>query len=202
MELNVLKRYGPKLLIGLAVFIAGAGLGWYLKPEAVRVEEKVKVVEVVKEVVVVQEQVRVEVVKVKDTQVVERWHREKTEERKPDGSVLTREVEDRNIDTLVKEKENTVEVKVVEVEKEVVVEREKRVEVKIEPVLPNWHIGVLAGVAPNFQNPVSTPVVVGLEAERRIAGPFWAGLWATAGSPTTHFEVTNPTVGLKLAVEF
>jgi len=196
---NLVKQYGPKMLIVLAVFVAGAGLGWYLKPEVVRVEEKLKVVEVMKEVVVVQEQVRVEIVKVRDTQVVERWHREKTEEKRTDGSVFTREVEDRNIDTLVKEKENTVEVKVVEVTKEVVVEREKRVEIKIEPMLAQWHVGALVGAAPNG---AQTALMVGVEAERRIAGPFWLGVWGMAGSPLSQFQITNPTVGVKLGVEF
>jgi len=178
----------PYLVVGLVALLSGAAIGWALKPDVVRVEERVKTVEVEKQVVVVQESVRVEVVKVKDTQVVERWHREKTQS--PDGTI--KEVEDKNIDTLVHEKENNVEVKVVEVEKQVVVEKTLTKTIKIDPVLPNWHIGVTGGV----QIPVILPVV-GVEVERRIAGPFWLGVY---GNANTQFNAGQ--AGLKLGIEF
>lgn len=199
--LEIFKTYGPKLVPPLVCLVVGLAGGWFLKPDVVRVEEKIKVQEVVKEVVVVQEKVRVEVVKVKDTQVVERWHREKTSEAKPDGTVVTREVEDRNIDSIVKEKENSTQVKIVEVVKEVVVEKRVDVLVKTEPVLKDWRAGVLVGVAPKFETLFDSPMV-GLEVERRIAGPLFVGLWGMAGSPTSKLEVQNAAVGLKLGLEF
>jgi hypothetical protein len=190
------------LVIGIVIGIALA-VNLKLGPENVRVEEKIKVVEVAKEVVVVKEVVRVEVVRVKDTQVVDRWRREKTEVQDPDGTVTKKEVEERNIDTVVKEKETKAEVKIVEVIKEVVVEREKIVERTVEPVLPKWHAGVLAGVAPRFDQPLATPVMVGLEVERRLAGPVWLGGWAMGGSPVVGgFALTNVAIGLKVGMEF
>lgn len=193
------KAFLPQLGVVAIALLAGVAIGWFMKPT--QVEEKIKTVEVEKQVVVVQEKVRVEVVHVKDTQVVERWHREKTEETKPDGTKIAREVEDRNIDTLVKEKENSTQVQVVTVEKQVVVEKETLVEKR--PILPNWHVGILAGVAPRFDVPVETPLLLGLEVERRIAGPFFAGVWVMGGSPVvTGFKLTNASVGLKIGADF
>lgn len=189
-----------KIAVPVVTLVVGFGLGWVLKKPIVQIEEKTKVVEVEKQVVVVQEKVRVEVVKVKDTQVVERWHREKTEEKRPDGTVLTKEVEDKNIDTLIKEKENSVQVKVVEVEKQVLVEKEKIVEKKL--TLPDWHVGALVGVGPNFEQINNTTISVGLEAERRIIGPVWVGGWFMANSAVGAFKMQNPTVGLKIGVQF
>jgi len=187
-----------KTLLAVAItavvcLLGGAGLGWGLKPDVVKIEERIKVVEVTKEVVVVQEKVRVEVVKVKDTQVVERWHREK--KTFPDGTIT--EVEDKNIDSIVNEKENTVEVKIVEVTKEVVVEKLVDRVIKIDPVLAQWRVGATGGAQFLFSEfPMPTPVF-GVEAERRLAGPFWIGL---GGSLNTKLNVAD--IRLKVAVEF
>lgn len=200
------KKFAITFSLALALgFLAATALwaGIGIGPEKLKVEEKVKVVEVEKQVVVVKEVLKVEVVRVKDTQIVDRWRREKTETQMPDGTLTKREVEERNIDTVVKEKETKAEVKVVEVVKEVVVEREKVVERRIEPVLPNWHAGALVGVAPRFDQPLATPVMVGLEVERRVAGPVWLGGWAIGGSPVVGgFALTNVAVGLKVGMEF
>ena len=197
------KKYVPKLLVILLIFCGGILLGWQIKPTEVKVEEKIKVVEVGKQVVVIEEKVRVEVVKVKDVQIVERYRREKTEEKKPDGTIITRETEDRNIDSVLKEKETAVEVKVVEVEKQVIVEKEKEVYKKIDPVLAQWHVGVLAGASIGTTNfPTNTNVLLGAEVERRIAGPFWAGVFVSGESPVSNFNVQDVNVGLKLAIEF
>ncbi len=200
------KKFAITFSLALALgFLAATALwaGIGIGPEKLKVEEKVKVVEVEKQVVVVKEVVKVEVVRVKDTQIVDRWRREKTETQMPDGTLTKREVEERNIDTVVKEKETKAEVKVVEVVKEVVVEREKVVEKRTEPVLPNWHAGALVGAAPRFDQPLATPVMVGLEVERRVAGPVWLGGWAIGGSPVVGgFALTNVAVGLKVGMEF
>jgi hypothetical protein len=194
-----IKEVAPKVLGGIGLVAVGVAIGWFVKPEP-PIQEKIKVVEVTKEVVVTHEQVRVEVVHVKDSQVVERWHREKTEERKPDGTVTQKEVEDKNIDTIVHDKENSTQVKVVEVTKEVVVNHD--VFIERTPVLKDWHVGALVGVMPRFDSPAETPVLVGVEAERRIIGPVWAGAWVMAGSPISHFAVTNATFGIKAGFEF
>lgn len=188
MKLPEAKQVIPYVAVAVVFLLGGAGLGWGLKPDVVKIEERLKTVEVEKQVVVVQEKVKIEVVKVKDTQVVERYRREKTQS--PDGTV--REVEERNIDSVVKEKETAVEVKVVEVEKQVVVEKEVERLVKIDPVLKDWHVGVLGGTE------LLVPVpVFGVEVERRIAGPFWLGVW---GNANTQFN--RGQVGLKVAIEF
>jgi hypothetical protein len=101
------KTFAVRSLPYLATAVVGVGIGWGIKPDQVRVEEKVRVETVEKQVVVTHETVRVEVVKVKDSQVVERFHREKTETKSPDGTIVKKETEDRNVDTIVKEKENT-----------------------------------------------------------------------------------------------
>lgn len=181
-----LKELAPKALPYIAVLVVGIAIGWGVKPSQVETREVLKVVEVEKQVVVEHETVRVEIVKVKDTQVVERWHREKTEERKPDGTVTTKEVEDKNIDSIVKERENSTEVKVVEVVKEVVVEKEVFKEKIVTPVLAQWHVGVLGGVQPQFSPSIGVASwAVGGEVERRIVGPLFLGVWGmgtTAGA--------------------
>lgn len=174
-----LKRYLPVVLVSCLV---GVAIGWASKPDVVqtKIEEKVKVVEVVKEVVVIQEKVKLQIEYVKDVQVVDRWHREKTEERKPDGTVTTKEIEDRNIDSHSTEKQNTVEVRVVEVEKQVVVEKEveKLVKVTTTLKLPDWHLAAMGGLTPQFL-PVPTVQswAVGASVDRRIVGPIFLGIW-------------------------
>ncbi len=185
-------------LAAVVLFGGGALTGWSLKPDQVKVEEKVKVVEVEKQVVVVQERVRVETVKVKDTSVTERYHREKTTS--PDGTI--REIEDRNIDAVAKETVREEKIKLVEVEKQVLVDRVVDKVVRIDPVLAQWKAGVLAGVAPRFDTPSNTAIMAGLEVERRLAGPVWVGVWVVGGSQIQQFSLTNVSAGIKLGVEF
>jgi hypothetical protein len=187
----------PLLCLGL-----GAAGGWYAKPDVYRIEEKVKVETVEKQVVVVQEKVRVEKVYIKDVQVVERWHREKTEEKKPDGTVLTKEVEDRNIDSILKETRKDVEVKIVEVEKQVVVKQEVEKRVTMDPVLSKWRGKLMVGVAPTLPNIVESPLMFGVEGEMRVAGPLWLGLWAMGGSPVTRFSLSNVSGGISVGAEW
>jgi hypothetical protein len=189
--------YLPKLLPYLAVLVVGGGIGWTLKPSQVRVEEKLKVVEVIKEVVVTKESVRVEVVKVKDTQIVERWHREKTETKSPDGTIVKKEVEDRNINTEIHSHTQSETVKVVTVEKQIVVEKEKLIEKISTPVLAQWHTGVLVGINPSLlPTPTVSSYFIGAEVERRIVGPVFAGLWVAGSTTGQAFG------GAKVSLEF
>jgi hypothetical protein len=62
---------------------------------------------------------------------------------------------------------------------------------------PNWHFGVQAGF--NFgQASIKSgqfspgPVVLGLDAERKIIGPFWGGVWGN----------TQKNAGITLGLEF
>lgn len=195
MNLQSLKDKWPYLVVALVFGLGGAAGGWALKPDVVKIEEKVRVETVEKQVVVIQEKVRVEVVKVKDTQVAERYRKETTA--LPDGTVKT--VEERNIDTVVKEKENSVQVKVVEVEKQVVVKQDVVREIKIDPVLPDWYVGAMGGVALLTPSPVA-----GIEAKRRIAGPVFGGVTALMEFDTTPgaFPVRRGTVLGTVGVQF
>jgi hypothetical protein len=186
-----------KIIIGVVLsvvlFMGGSALGWYLKPEKVRIEEKIRVEQVEKQVVVVQEKVRVEVVKVKDSQTAERYRKETVHS--PDGTV--RQTEERNIDTVVKEKENTVEVKVVEVEKQVVVEKQVEKLMKVDPVLPNWQVSLIGGV----ELPTPMPVV-GVAVDRRIAGPFWVGVAAETTIQPEPFQPVRGQIKARLGIQF
>jgi len=190
----IAKYWKPLLMVVLPV--AGFLLGRFMAPApADRIVEKLHIEYVEKQVVVEHETVRVEVVRVKDTQVVERWHREKTETKTPDGAVVTREVEDRNIDSVVHDRENTVEVKVVTVETQVVVEKLVDREVVVDN-RRNWRVAPMVGI--NIPKAIETQGlgiqswVFGASAERRILGNVWGGVWAN----------TTGTAGLQVGIEF
>lgn len=184
----------------LGVYIGGYYHGKNQAPT--KMVETVKVVEVVKEVVVEREKVRIEIVKVKDTQVAERYHREKTETTSPDGTKVVKEVEDRNIDTVVKEKENSTEVRVVEVIKEVVVEKKVDVVKVVENDRPDWEVMAKVGTnisefKPQLTAPYFSPLLLGVDVNRRLVGPVKAGAWAMSN---TRFD--SVSAGLSLGVEF
>ena len=184
-----------KIVSYVLVLVVGVALGWGTKPDVI--QEKVQIVQVEKQIVVEKEVVRIEVVKVKDTQVIERWHREKTEEKKPDGTVITKEVEDKNIDSIVKEKENSTEVKIVEVEKQIVVEKEVIKEVKVG--LAQWHVSVGGALGPQL-DPLRLSGTFDVAVERRIVGPFFLGLTANIG--TDFQKVSGFGGGLRIGAEF
>ena len=193
--LDFLKLHWKWVLI-VVLPIAGFIGGRFLAPIPERIVEKVRIQEVVKEVVVIQEKVRIEIVKVKDTQVVERWHREKTETKTPDGAVVTKEVEDKNIDSIVHDRENSTEVKVVEVEKQVVVFKDKVTE-KIIDNQRRFRVGLLVGVQPTIlPAPMVESYAVGGELDVRVIGPVWIGAW---GMGTTAGKAM---MGLAASVEF
>lgn len=160
-----------KIAVYVAIGLGGLVVGRITAPESVRVEERLKTVEVEKQVVVTVEKVEVQVVKVKDSAVQDRYRREEKTVSSPDGTVTVTETEERNIDTVVKETENKTEVKVVEVEKQVIVEREKLVEKIIQPVMPSWKINAVA----NSSIHNLTSIGYGAQVERRILGPIWVG---------------------------
>ena len=203
MITDKLKEYAPKVVSYVAVLVVGAAVGWQMKPTQVETKETVKVVTVEKQVVVEHETVRVEVVRVKDTQVVDRTRTETTETKLPDGTTTKKVTEEKNIDSVIHDNTNSTQVKVVTVEKQIVVEKEVFKE-KIVTLEPNkWHMGLLVGVAPRFDNPAATPLMLGLEVEHRFIGPVFLGGWVMAGSPVVGgFNVTNAAVGLKVGLSF
>lgn len=218
LVLTKVKEWGLKALPFVAVLVVGGLAGWYFAPRQVETKtvEVIKTVEVVKtdtrldELMTRFEQLNRDYQEMKNSQTHEKYHKVVVETTNVDGSKTKTTTIDRNVDTVVAETKREVEVKVVEVEKQVIVTQtetiEKRVEVEklveVKPVLPNWHVGVLAGVAPRFDSPVESPIMVGLEVERRLIGPVFMGGWVMGGSPVTGFKVTNAAVGLKVGVEF
>jgi hypothetical protein len=181
---SVLKTSLPTLVLAAGAFIAGR----YSVP--VRVEEKVRVekVEVEKQVVAFQEKVRVEKVYMADTK--QAIHREEHETIHPGG--LTERVKTEDINTEKVVKENAIQYVDREVLKlvEHTTVQERVVEKVVDRRLAQWKVSILAGA--NFGNlnaaalatpfPKSllgNPWVIGAHVERRIAGPFFLGLWGT-----------------------
>jgi hypothetical protein len=57
-----------------------------------------------------------------------------------------------------------------------------RVETKVVTVRPDWRIEILAGASVQKPwLPIAGPLVLGAQAERRIVGGLWAGVWAQTG---------------------
>lgn len=183
--LQKIKDVGIKAVPFIVILGIGYFAGWATKPNNVRIEEKLKVVEVTKEVVVEKEVVKL----VKDTNIKEKYHRESLETKLPDGTYTKKETEDRNIDTVVKETEEKV--RVVEVTKEVVVEKE--VERIVEAQKAQWRASPLIGTNVAFlPKPNIGGFVWGAEVERRILGPFWLGVWG----------LSSGQVGVKVSGEW
>ena len=202
------KNVGLKSLPYVGVVLLGTGIGWYVKPSVVETKEKEKIVEkqvtteAQKALMTAFENLRIEMQKVRETQVVEKYHREELETRLKDGTYTKKVTIDKNIDSHTKETETKVEVKVVEVEKRIetiktvtvdkIVEKEKIV----KPVLAQWHVGAMGGLTPTLFPLGVQSYVLGAEVERRIIGPVFLGLW---GAGTTTGQGMG---GLKVGFEF
>lgn len=189
------------IVVILLLMLGSYGAGRYVQPAKVVEKEKIvtKVDVQVKEKVVYQDKIVEKKVYVKVADTAK--HRETTTVKAPDGTVTTKVVEDSKTDTTTKATDDKSEEKVVYkdrvVEKVVtqVVEKEKLV----LRAAPQWRIGVMAGVdvytaLGQHAQPIPQlgPVVLGVNAQRRIAGPFSMGLWLT----------TSAQVGLEANIEF
>jgi len=190
----------------LAVVAAIAGsfvAGRLLVPEQpARVEYKDRIVE--KEVTTESqkammtafENLRLEMEKVRETQVVERYHREVLETKLADGTYTKKVTVDKNIDSHTKETETKVEIKVVEVEKKVETIRTEYVDKVVEKNVivdnkRNWRVSPMVGVDLK-QILTGVKVVGGASVERRILGSIWLGGWG----------LSSGEAGIKAAVEF
>lgn len=129
--------------------------------------------------------------KTTDTQENKSVHTERTEEIRPDGTKFVKVVTDTNINRVIKE----IEVKFVDrtttVEKEVTKEVTVEITKIVESKKPDWTVTARAGID-NKLLPV-----VGLGVDRRILGPFKAGLWANSNTQFNSFSG-----GLSVSVEF
>jgi len=210
-----IKPHLLPIIICVTVGVAGGvAIGWFAKPDVVRIEEHETVVEkevtteAQKALMTAFENLRIEMEKVRETQVVEKYHREVIETKLADGSYTKTTTIDKNVESHTKETETRVEVKVVEVEKKIETIKTEYVDRVVEkdrivtPVLAQWHVGVMAGVAPHFDNVPSSPIMLGVDVERRIVGPVFVGVWGMAGSPVTGLNIVNGAAGIKVGVEF
>lgn len=191
-------KWGPKALPYLAVLAIGLGLGWKLKPDVVQVKETTVTVEkkVVDETLVQQEVDQ----RVKEIEATKATHVVTVVVTKKDGTKVEKTTTDVKTDTKSTDTQVKTVEKVVTVEKIVTVD--KVVEKTITPVLKDWRVGILIGFAPRFDNFASSPIMVGLEVDRRIFGPVSIDLWLMGGSPVTGFQLTNVAGGLGVRIEF
>lgn len=195
MDFSNVWPYLKKVLPYLVVLAIGVAIGWEMKPDQYKVEEKiVEKDKIVEKMVIDEALVKAEVDKrVKEIQskmkvrVVTVWAE------KPDGTKTTTKTEEAETETKTKEDEtkttNTTETKKEVVEK--VVYRDVETVKVITPVEPQWMVGLAVGFAPRFDNLGNSPLMLQVQARRHILGPFWLGLQVQAGSPVTVFNVTN-----------
>lgn len=102
---------------------------------------------------------------------------------KPDGTKVEREAE--REDARVTERSASTSGSAKHVE--------QRRDVAVTAYRPQWRVSVLAGgTLRDPLLPIAGPLVPGLGAERRIAGPVWLGAWALSAG----------AAGLSLSVEF
>lgn len=176
----------------LLALLLGYGGGRYAQPA--KVVEKEKIVTKVETKIEYQDRVvtKIEYVKVQE----KHQHVETTTTKKPDGEVVTTTKTDTDTDTNVHKDTDKVEEKVVYKDRIVqqVVEKEKLVLRQ-----PDWRLAAGVGVSiPHYLNQpdvgISIPygLVVQAEADRRIIGPVWLGV----------FGNTQGTAGLMLSAVF
>jgi hypothetical protein len=135
----------------------------------------------------------------KDEATKENVHTNTVKETKPDGTVTEHTITDTNLDHVVKEVEVKYVDRVVTVEKEVQVDKIVTVEKTVKPILPDWEASIKVGASINnlFNPTLGSPLVIGLEVDRRVLGPFKVGVW---GSTNTTFNQWQ--AGVSLGAEF
>ena len=175
------RAYWPWVLAIVVALAAGFTAGrFFVRPQVeIRTETKTewRDREVVKEVKVKGETVYVDrvVYRTIDTR------------KEPNGTMTTHTVERSDTDTHRQTTETSA--------RDAVTERQGQASTVqvVTPVLPQWRAAVLAGASLKSPLlPVAGPLVLGLEVDRRIVGPFWLGVWAQ----------TQGSAGVSLSAEF
>jgi hypothetical protein len=162
-------------MIAIAASIVAAGVGGfiagrYLTAPKVRVETRTE------EKLVYQDRIVERRVEVKGETKVELRVVTRTIWAFPDAGTITQEREVTGSKDVLAEAS-------VDSRAEVKTRQEEKTTVAIStPMLPDWRVAVLAGASlrPPVL-PVAGPLVLGMEVDRRILGPFWLGLWANTG---------------------
>lgn len=153
-------RWASWLAVALLV-VAAYSAGRFTAPERVDERTLVRVVTREREV-----EKRVEVTAKVETRIV---YRDRIVQ--PDGTRVEREVE----------RSGAVTETAAAHEREVVREVEKRVEVeRVVTVRPDWRVSITAGASLREPAlPLAGPLVLGAQVDRRIAGGFSVGVWAS-----------------------
>ena len=183
--------------IVLAVVLVGGGgyaTGRYLTPPNTITTEKIH--ETVKTVVVTQTQVQVQKVYIHDVQKDQKLHQTVVETTKPDGTKTKTTTIDNDTATKTHDDDKTQETKTVYVDRVVEKLVDKFVEKKVL-TQPGWRVGAGVGISVPVlimgQSQVGIPglkgTVIQVEADRRVVGPFFIGL----------FGNSQGTVGLTLS---
>lgn len=195
MDFSNVWPYLKKALPYLVVLAIGVAIGWEMKPDQYKVEEKIVEKDKIVEKMVVDE-VRTQQEIAKRTAELEANYRKRVAKltiTKPDGTKIEKETTVVEENTKVKEEE-TKKTDTVDTKKEVVekiVYRDVETVKVVTPVEPQWMVGLAVGFAPRFDNLGNSPLMLQVQARRHILGPFWLGLQVQAGSPVTVFNVTN-----------
>ncbi len=181
---------GISTLVVVALLATGYVIGRYHTPPTVVTQEKVRVQEVEKQVIVTQTKVETEVKVVKVTDRDNNIHRTYLIEEKPDGTKVTHIIEDDkseiNVNLNAQKGETVTNNTHTDTFKETVRTEEKTV--TKTTAKPQWKAGALIGYhlpgvwgdhVPNLL-PLHQDLVVGASVERRLAGPFFVGLWGTS----------------------
>jgi len=174
-----------------------------------RVVERYKEVEVTKtdtridELLKQVETLNKQLTEVRTTQTKESYRKWELAETKPDGTSRVEKTEERNIDSHTKEEKVLTEVKVVEVEKQVVaiqtvtVEKITETEKIVESSPRNWRVSPMVGVGFDVKpGPTFNGVVYGAAAEGRIFKNVWVGVWGVGNSQV------GGIVGAQVSIEF
>lgn len=194
---DLIIRYRKHIALGLAALAlcaASFSFGRFSQDEKVVYQDKIVYQDrVVEKIVEVEKVVEATEDKVEKKRVVKRSVVEKTS---PDGSV------EKRVDETLDEGESSSKIEVKYVDRVVYVEKEKETSLDQEQsistskTLPDWRLGLLMGASPvdiaTSRELAMDDLVLGVEAQRRLIGPVYGGLWG----------FNNGTVGVSLGLEF
>lgn len=194
------KKLIPITIIIILVALIGYGTGRMSAPVKTVVEERIKVEQVEKQVVVEKVKTDLQVVYVQTGQ--KNTHTETMTEKRPDGTVITKVIENTQTKTEVKTDTNLNKVSdMIKInEKTVAIDQSKVVTTVRDS--HNWSVSVQPGIdfaglaGKSTYNALDglaiKHFVVGASVERRLIGPMFGGVWGN----------TQGTGGVSIKLEF
>ena len=180
LDLKNFKTLGIAGGILVVLLASSFFVGRYTTQATVVVQEKIKIQEVEKQVVVVQKEVEVKVVKV--VEKVTDAAKTTVVQTKPDGTSTTTITENTHSDTHTNTNTDATGKDTVVASKESAKTSEQS-KVTQTSSQPNWAVGVQGGYSlqdagKSYVPGLPTRTVLGVTVEKRLAGPFFVGLWA------------------------